>query len=156
MLNSTINILICAKIHKKSEKNKFYVIFIKKMNMHMNKLIRLTENDLHRIVEESVNKLLNETEIGDRVKSLMGQSRTYKKGLTDRENELSKTWNRGMGLQSFIEVLPDEGVILYNSLQTYNRDLERIKQVFPEYKLVKVDKPYYSHSSLKSHRDGTS
>lgn len=123
--------------------------------MHMNKLIRLTENDLHRIVEESVNKLLNETEIGDRVKSLMGQSRTYKKGLTDRENELSKTWNRGMGLQSFIEVLPDEGVILYNSLQTYNRDLERIKQVFPEYKLVKVDKPYYSHSSLKSHRDGT-
>ena len=121
----------------------------------MKRKIRLTESDLHRIVKESVNKLLNETEIGDRVKSLKGLSRAYKKEITDRKNELSKTWNRGMGLQSFIEVLPDEGVILYNSLLTYNRDLERIKQVFPEYKLVKVDKPYYSHSSLKSHRDGT-
>ena len=30
-LNSTINILICAKIHKKTEKNKFIVIFIIKI-----------------------------------------------------------------------------------------------------------------------------
>ena len=119
------------------------------------KLIRLTESDLHKIVKESVEKILSESEIGDRVNALKGMSRTYKKDLTDNDNELSKTWNRGMGLQSFIEVLPDEGVILYNSLQTYNRDLERIKQVFPEYKLVKVDKPYYSHSSLRAHRNGT-
>jgi len=119
------------------------------------KLIRLTENDLHKIVKESVDKILSESEIGDRVNALKGMSRTYKKDLTDNDNELSKTWNRGMGLQSFIEVLPDEGVILYNSLQTYNRDLQRIKQVFPEYKLVKVDKPYYSHSSLRAHRNGT-
>jgi hypothetical protein len=28
MINSTINILIFAKIHKKTEKNKFIVIFI--------------------------------------------------------------------------------------------------------------------------------
>ena len=106
-------------------------------------------------MKEAVDKILSESEIGDRVNALKGMSRTYEKGLTDNDNQLSKTWNRGMGLQSFIEVLPDEGVILYNSLQTYNRDLERIKQVFPEYKLVKVDKSYYSHSSLKAHRNGT-
>ena len=119
------------------------------------KLIKLTEQDLHRIVKKSVDKILSESEIGDRVNALKGMSGTYKKDLTDNDNELSKTWNRGMGLQSFIEVLPDEGVILYNTLLTANRDLERIKQVFPEYKLVKVDKPYYSHSSLKAHRNGT-
>jgi len=119
------------------------------------KLIRLKEEDLHRIVKDSVHRILGESEIGDKVNTLKGQSRTYKKDITDRENELSKTFNRGMGLQSFIEVLPEEGVILYNSLQTKNRDLDRIRQVFPEYELVKVDKPYYSHSSLKAHRDGT-
>ena len=32
-LNSTINILICAKIHKKSDKNKFNVIFIRKIRI---------------------------------------------------------------------------------------------------------------------------
>ena len=123
----------------------------------MRQKIRLTEGDNHRIVKQTVNRILSEQEqsdnIGDRVNSLKGMSRTYKKDILDKENELSKTWNRGMGLQSFIEVLPEEGVILYNSLQTYSRDLERIKQVFPEYKLVKVDKPYYSHSSLKYHRN---
>lgn len=119
----------------------------------MNKTIRLSESDLHRVITESITSILNESEIGDRVDALRKQSRTYKKDLTDRENQLSKTWNRGMGLQSFIEVLPEEGVILYNTLQTRNRDLERLKQVFPEYELVKVDKPYYSHSSLKWHRD---
>ena len=105
----------------------------------MKKNIRLTESDLHNIVKESVKRILSEGEIGDKVNTLRGMSRTYKKDLTDRENELSKTWNRGMGLQSFIEVLPDEGVILYNSLQTRNRDLDRIREVFPTYELVKVD-----------------
>jgi hypothetical protein len=121
----------------------------------MKQRIRLTESDLHNIVKESVKRILSESEIGDKVNTLRGMSRTYKKDLTDRENELSKTWNRGMGLQSFIEVLPDEGVILYNSLQTRNRDLDRIREVFPEYELVKVDKPYYSHASLNSVRKGT-
>ena len=121
----------------------------------MKKNIRLTESDLHNIVKESVKRILSEGEIGDKVNTLRGMSRTYKKDLTDRENELSKTWNRGMGLQSFIEVLPDEGVILYNSLQTRNRDLDRIREVFPTYELVKVDKPYYSHASLNSVRKGT-
>ena len=121
----------------------------------MKQRIRLTESDLHNIVKESVKRILSESEIGDKVNTLRGMSRTYKKDLTDRENELSKTWNRGMGLQSFIEVLPEEGVILYNSLQTRNRDLDRIREVFPEYELVKVDKPYYSHASLNSVRKGT-
>ena len=121
----------------------------------MKQVIRLTESDLHNIVKESVKRILSEGEIGDKVNTLRGMSRTYKKDLTDRENELSKTWNRGMGLQSFIEVLPDEGVILYNSLQTRNRDLDRIREVFPTYELVKVDKPYYSHASLNSVRKGT-
>ena len=31
MFNSTINIVICAKIHKKTDKNKFNVIFIYKI-----------------------------------------------------------------------------------------------------------------------------
>ena len=42
------------------------VIFISKiMYIHMNnkKLIRLTESDLHRIVKESVNKVLNEIDM---------------------------------------------------------------------------------------------
>ena len=121
----------------------------------MKQRIRLTEQDIHNIVKESVKRILSESEIGDKVNTLRGMSRTYKKDLTDRENELSKTWNRGMGLQSFIEVLPEEGVILYNSLQTGNRDLDRIREVFPEYELVKVDKPYYSHASLNSVRKGT-
>ena len=121
----------------------------------MKQRIRLTESDLHNIVKESVKRILSESEIGDKVNTLRGMSRTYKKDLTDRENELSKTWNRGMGLQSFIEVLPEEGVILYNSLQTRNRDLDRIREVFPTYELVKVDKPYYSHASLNSVRKGT-
>jgi len=121
----------------------------------MKRKVRLTESDLHNIVKESVKRILSESEIGDKVNTLRGMSRTYRKDLTDRENELSKTWNRGMGLQSFIEVLPDEGVILYNSLQTRNRDLDRIREVFPTYELVKVDKPYYSHASLNSVRKGT-
>ena len=79
-------------------------------------------------------------------------SRTYRE---PREMSLEKTWNGGRGQQSFIEVLPEEHVILYNSLLTYKRDLERIQEVFPEYKLVKVDKPYYSHNSLNAVRNGT-
>ena len=56
---------------------------------------------------------------------------------------------RGIGIQSFIEILPDEGVVLYNALATGKHDLERIKKMFPGYKNIKVDKPYWSTEHLR-------
>jgi hypothetical protein len=63
--NLLINKLIWANIHKISEKNKFIAIFIikiKKVNTYYNmkRRVRLTEGDLHRIVKESVNRMLTE------------------------------------------------------------------------------------------------
>ncbi len=131
----------------------------------MKRRIRLTEGDLRRIVNKSVRRALNEVDdmdmsndqfddVADRIKRLKQQSRTYGGDTVDK-HRLTKSWNRGMGRQSFIQVLPEEGVILYSSLLTYNRDLDRIRDLFPEYELIKVDKPYWSTRSLKAHRDGT-
>lgn len=111
--------------------------------------MNLTESKLSKIIKESVKRILRESEIGDKVQSLRKQSRTYRPDECGDENCLSKTWNRGMGIQSFIEVLPDEGVVLYNALTTGKRDLERIKKTFPGYKFIKVDKPYWSTAHLR-------
>ena len=115
-------------------------------------IVKLNENTLKQIVAESVKKVLKENDIENRISSLKKMSKTYMGDEMGNKTKLDKTWNRGMGRQSFIEILPDEGVILYNTLLTNKRDIERIKQVFPEYELVPVDKPYYSLSSLKAHR----
>ena len=95
---------------------------------------------------------MNEKNIENRISSLKNMSKTYIDDEMGNKTKLDKKWNRGMGRQSFIEILPDEGVILYNTLLTNKRDIERIKQVFPEYEIVPVDKPYHSLSSLKTHR----
>ena len=126
----------------------------KSKNIMENK-IKLTETELKKIITESVKKVLKENDTEDRINSLKNMSRTYMGDEMGNKTNLDKTWNRGMGRQSFIEILPDEGVILYNTLLTNKRDIERIKQVFPEYEVVPVDKPYYSHSSLKTHRQNT-
>lgn len=112
----------------------------------------ITESKLRNIIQESVKRILRESEIGDKVQSLRKQSRTYRPDDCGDEMCLSKTWNRGMGRQSFIEVLPDEGVVLYNSLVTKTRDLNRIKEIFPDYQLIKVDKPYWNTSHLRYFR----
>ena len=118
-------------------------------------IVKLNENTLKQIVAESVKKVLKENDIENRISSLKNMSKTYMGDEMGNKTKLDKTWNHGMGRQSFIEILPDEGVILYNTLLTNKRDIERIKQVFPEYELVPVDKPYYSLSSLKAHRQNT-
>lgn len=117
--------------------------------------IRLTETDLKKVISESVKRVLKENDIENRISSLKNMSKTYMGDEMGNKTKLDKTWNRGMGRQSFIEILPDEGVILYNTLLTNKRDIERIKQVFPEYEVVPVDKPYHSLSSLKTHRQNT-
>lgn len=89
--------------------------------------------------------------IRERLDALMGMSRTYNRMSAYTDNELSKTWNGGMGNQKFIEVSETDGVVYYNTLLTYKRDLARVKEVFPEYDLVAVDLPYWSHSSLRYH-----
>ena len=141
----------------------FFLIFIQKRkhnkpnqrNMNKKNTIRLTESDLKKVISESVKRVLKENDIENRISSLKNMSKTYMGDEMGNKTKLDKTWNRGMGRQSFIEILPDEGVILYNTLLTNKRDIERIKQVFPEYELVPVDKPYHSLSSLKSHRQNT-
>lgn len=124
-------------------------------NMNRKNTIRLTESDLKKVISESVKRVLKENDIENRISSLKNMSKTYMGNEMGDKTKLDKTWNRGMGRQSFIEILPDEGVILYNTLLTNKRDIERIKQVFPEYEVVPVDKPYHSLSSLKTHRQNT-
>lgn len=124
-------------------------------NMNRKNTIRLTESDLKKVISESVKRVLKENDIENRISSLKNMSKTYMGDEMGNKTKLDKTWNRGMGRQSFIEILPDEGVILYNTLLTNKRDIERIKQVFPEYEVVPVDKPYHSLSSLKTHRQNT-
>ena len=118
----------------------------------MKKTIQLKDSELHRLISESVKRVLNESELGDRVQQLRSQSRTYKGDEVGSELRLDKTWNRGMGRQNFIEVLPDEGVILYNTMLTSKRDLERIKEVFPEFTLEPIDKPWHDLYNLRFHR----
>lgn len=63
---------------------------------------------------------------------------------------LDKTWNMGMGRQSFIEEVPESNTILYNTLLTNQRDIENIKKIYPTHTLIPVYKPYHSHTSLKT------
>ena len=65
-----ININSAAKITDIYRIKQIFVIFIikiaNKMYYNMNKkLIRLTENNLHRIVKESVNRVINEINLGN-------------------------------------------------------------------------------------------
>ena len=120
----------------------------------MNKLnTRKLLKHISEAVQDALDNVapLSKEEIAERINKLWRLSKTYKKDITDTDYELSKIWNRGMGLQSFVQVLPEENVVLYNSLLTRNRDLERISELFPEFELVQVDKPYYSHRSLRYH-----
>ena len=54
--------------------------------MKNKKLIRLTESDLHRIVKESVNKILNETNIIDNMRFMVGKGRYGEFDIRDTEH----------------------------------------------------------------------
>ena len=111
--------------------------------------MNLTESKLRKIIKESVKRILRESEIGDKVQALMKSSRTYRPDDCGNKLRFKKIWNGGRGCMDFFEVLPDEGVVLYNALTTGKRDLERIKKAFPGYKFIKVDKPYWSTAHLR-------
>lgn len=108
----------------------------------------ITESKLRNIIQESVKRILRESEIGDKVQALMKSSRTYRPDDCGNKLCFQKIWNRGRGRMDFFEVLPDEGVVLYNGLIANKRDLERIKEAFPNYKILKVEKSYYEHGYL--------
>lgn len=84
----------------------------------------------------------------ERLQQLEKSSRVYNRMSAYNPTELSKIWNDGRGCTKFIEVLPDEKIILYNTLVTNKRDIQKIRNVFPEYTLQAVDLPYWSHDTL--------
>lgn len=110
--------------------------------------MNLTESKLRKIIKESVKRILRESEIEDKVQALMKSSRTYRPDDGGNKLRFKKIWNRGRGCMDFFEILPDEGVVLYNGLIANKRDLERIKEAFPNYKIIKVEKSYYEHCYL--------
>lgn len=182
---------------------------------YMNKkLIRLTEGDLHRIIKESVNKILNEIQFdgeslhgsnpedwmkvskarknnaldildGDEEYSANDErapylNKTYRASRRDeinagricvdkfvklrprvyRYNDLyasqaDKVFNRGMGSLAFVNFLIDEKTILVNKVLANKRDIELIKNNFPEWKIEFVSLGYpdwYDTKNLKACR----
>ena len=67
---------------------------------------------------------------------------------------MNKTFNSGMGSLEFIQIILDENVLLVNKLLAKKRDLERIKQAFPEYEIemVELGYPDYYFKGLRSMR----
>ena len=56
----------------------------------MKQVIRLTENDLHKIVEESVRKILNEYGDGEKGQETLGAA--YMKAMNDARSMDGKKW----------------------------------------------------------------
>ena len=63
------------------------------MNMNNKKLIRLTENDLHRIVKESVNKILREVVDDGDYENAMSARDTYTIEIWHNDNSVRITKN---------------------------------------------------------------
>lgn len=120
--------------------------------MAKKQIVRLTEGDLHRIVKESVNKIL--TEASPEIDNLKRQSRTYLHHESN-PNIMKKSFNRGMGALDFIQMLPDEKVLLVNKILAKPKDIDRIQQCFPEWTIeyVELGYPDYYFKSLKGMRN---
>lgn len=113
----------------------------------MKQTIRIKESQLTQVIREAVEKVLNEYEHNPEIDSLKKMSRTYKYHDYD-PNKMKKTFNRGMGSLEFIQMIPDEHVLLVNEILAKPRDMERIRQCFPDWKLETVSlgyPDYYFH-----------
>jgi len=114
---------------------------------------RINESQLKAIVAESVKKVLNE--MNPDLEPLRKMSRSYHPNMDCQQNILNKTFNRGNGSIPFVEIMPDEKVLLVNKSFANKIDTQRIQQCFPEYSIeeVSLDYPdYYFHNNLRSKR----
>ena len=109
----------------------------------MKRTIRLTESELRNMIQEAVSDAIEGEEMSpaDRLDNLRKQSRTYF-GHDSNPNKMEKSFNRGMGRLEFIQIIPEENVLLVNKLLAKRRDMERIEQAFPEYKIEMVELGY--------------
>lgn len=121
----------------------------------MKQTIRITESELRSMIQEAVSDAIEgeETSPADRLGNLRKQSRTYR-GHDSNPNKMNKTFNRGMGSLEFIQIIPEENVLLVNKNLAKRRDIERIEQAFPEYKIemVSLGYPDYYFKGLSSMR----
>ena len=119
----------------------------------MKNTVKLNESQLRKIVAESVKKVLNE--MNPELEPLSKMSGSYHPNMDMQPNVLDKTFNRGNGSLAFVEIIPDEKVLLVNKSIANKRDMERIQQCFPEYKVEEVSLGYpdwYSNRNLRSMR----
>ena len=115
--------------------------------------VRLSESKLKAIIAESVSNILSE--MNQDLEPLNRMSRAYHPNPDGQSNILDKTFNHGMGSVPFVEIIPDEKVLLVNKAFANRRDMARIQQAFPEYSVeeVSLDHPdYYFHHDLRSVR----
>lgn len=115
--------------------------------------IRLSESKLKAIIAESVANILSE--MNQDLEPLNRMSRAYHPNLDGQTNVLDKTFNNGNGSIPFVEIIPDEKVLLVNKSFANRRDMERIQQAFPEYSVEEVSLGYpdwYIHRNLRSVR----
>lgn len=129
----------------------FQKLFINKIDLIMKKTI--TESQLRNIVAESVKNVLNE--MNSELEPLMKMGRSYHPNMDMKPNILDKTFNNGNGSIPFVEIIPDEKVLLVNKSFANKRDLARIQQCFPEYTIEEVSLGYpdwYTHRDLRSMR----
>jgi hypothetical protein len=180
----------------------------------MKQRIKLTESDLHKIVKESVNKVLNEVQFGgeslhgnnpedwmkvsrarrhNTLDALNGDAeydgederapylnKNYRASSRDEMNagricvdkfiklrprvyryndlytsQANKVFNEGMGSLAFVNFLVDEKTILVNKVLANKKDIELIKNNFPEWKIEFVSLGYpdwYNIKNLKTCR----
>ena len=84
----------------------------KKLNTYCNmnkKLIRLTESDLHKIVKESVNKIVNETHVIDKQFGMGGNAGSFENALVDAW-KLASPNNRKKLENAFPDYFPSEAM----------------------------------------------
>ena len=118
----------------------------------MKRKIKLSESKLNRIITESIKQvLINES--SPEIDNLKKQSRTYGSHASD-PNIMTKTFNRGMGKLDFIQMIPEENVLLVNKMLARPKDMERIKECFPEWTIeyVSLGYPDWYFNSLKTMR----
>ena len=115
--------------------------------------IRLSESKLKAIIAESVANILSE--MNQDLEPLNRMSRAYHPNPDGQTNVLDKTFNHGNGSIPFVEIIPDEKVLLVNKSFANRRDMERIQQAFPEYSVEEVSLGYpdwYRYRNLRSVR----
>ena len=125
-------------------------IFNKKQ---IGKNMKIDESKLKAIIAESVANILSE--MNQDLEPLNRMSRAYHPNPDGQTNVLDKTFNHGNGSIPFVEIIPDEKVLLVNKSFANRRDMERIQQAFPEYSVEEVSLGYpdwYIHRNLRSVR----